>query len=187
MKAFSCSAIPHVLMSTVRGCGLTKVVRILSNSLFLPGILAVEREREDMRCSICISLLSKSERSAWSTKMGWAQGRARARGRTDLKVASIMKERGLWMKQQKVIGDVAGMNVGDCFNFRIQMYILGVHKQIRAGIDYILAKDSAFGVSVAISVVISTDEYYSDDMDMGETVVYTGQGGMVTSQRWNVF
>ncbi|KAJ7298380.1 hypothetical protein O6H91_Y001200 [Diphasiastrum complanatum] len=111
--------------------------------------------------------------------LGPGEGDGEGRRRADLKAASIMKERGLWMNQQKVIGDVAGVNVGDCFSFRIQMCILGVHKQIRAGIDYILAKDSAFGVSVAISVVISTDEYYSDDMDMGETVVYTGQGGMV--------
>ncbi|KAJ7516580.1 hypothetical protein O6H91_22G064000 [Diphasiastrum complanatum] len=98
--------------------------------------------------------------------------------RADLKAGSIMKERGLWLNEQKVIGDIPGVLVGDIFNYRMQMCLVGLHRQLRAGIDYISAKDSAFNVSIATSVVICTDENYGDDLDMGDTVVYTGQGGM---------
>ncbi|KAJ7528297.1 hypothetical protein O6H91_16G093500 [Diphasiastrum complanatum] len=98
--------------------------------------------------------------------------------RADLKAGSIMKERGLWLDEQKVIGEIPGVLVGDIFNYRMQMCLVGLHRQLRAGIDYIPAKDSAFNVSIATSVVICTDENYGDDTDMGDTVVYTGQGGL---------
>ncbi|KAJ7553470.1 hypothetical protein O6H91_06G099600 [Diphasiastrum complanatum] len=99
------------------------------------------------------------------------------RRRADLKAASLMREKGLWLNSQKLIGNIPGVQVGDTFNFRIELCILGLHRQHRAGIDYITAQKSAFNKAVATSVVIGTTEQYGDDVDMGETVIYTGQGG----------
>ncbi|KAJ7520304.1 hypothetical protein O6H91_19G000200 [Diphasiastrum complanatum] len=100
------------------------------------------------------------------------------RRRADLKAATIMREKELWMNTQKVIGHIPGVQVGDCYNFRIELCILGLHRQHRAGIDFITAKNSAFNKSIATSVVIGKHDRYGDDMDMGETVIYTGQGGL---------
>lgn len=102
--------------------------------------------------------------------------------RPDLKAASVLRQKGLWLNFSEVVGAVEGVRVGDAFPFRITLCVLGLHRHIRAGIGYVPEKSSIYKQSFATSVVIGKDKVYKDDIDNGETVVYTGHGGLVNSK-----
>lgn len=96
--------------------------------------------------------------------------------RGDLRAASLMRERGLWLNRDKrIVGAIPGIMVGDLFLFRMELCVVGLHGQIQAGIDFLPASMSSTGEPIATSVIVSGG--YEDDMDDGEVIVYTGHGG----------
>ncbi|MED6112928.1 Histone-lysine N-methyltransferase member suvh2 [Stylosanthes scabra] len=107
-----------------------------------------------------------------------AEGKKRLRG--DLIAAQMMKKQHLWLNRDKrIVGAIPGIYVGDVFLFRMELCVLGLHGQIQAGIDYLAASMSPNNEPIATSVIISGG--YEDDMDQGDVVVYTGQGGQATN------
>ncbi|OIV93802.1 hypothetical protein TanjilG_03765 [Lupinus angustifolius] len=100
----------------------------------------------------------------------------RPRLRGDLRAASLMRDQGLWLNRDKrIVGAIPGIDVGDVFLFRMELCVLGLHGQIQAGIDYLPGSMSSNGEPIATSVIVSGG--YEDDLDDGEVIVYTGQGG----------
>ncbi|OIW09583.1 hypothetical protein TanjilG_28182 [Lupinus angustifolius] len=100
----------------------------------------------------------------------------RLRLRGDLRAASLMRDQGLWLNRDKrIVGATPGIYVGDIFLFRMELCVLGLHGQIQAGIDYLPGSMSSNGEPIATSVIVSGG--YEDDLDDGEVIVYTGQGG----------
>ncbi|KAJ0620275.1 histone-lysine N-methyltransferase family member SUVH9 [Helianthus annuus] len=98
------------------------------------------------------------------------------RSRGDLKAASVMKERGLWLNRDKrIVGAIPGVNVGDVFFFRMELCVVGLHGQAQAGIDYLTSGQSSNGEPIATSVIVSGG--YEDDEDAGDVIIYTGHGG----------
>ncbi|XP_042515146.1 histone-lysine N-methyltransferase family member SUVH9-like [Macadamia integrifolia] len=98
------------------------------------------------------------------------------RMRGDLRAASLMKSRGLWLNRDKrIIGSIPGIYVGDVFFFRMELCVIGLHGQPQAGIDYVSASQSSNGEPIATSIVVSGG--YEDDEDAGDEIIYTGQGG----------
>ncbi|KAK6130531.1 hypothetical protein DH2020_035740 [Rehmannia glutinosa] len=98
------------------------------------------------------------------------------RTRADLKAAAIMREHGLWLnREQRVVGDIPGVLVGDVFVYRMEMCVLGLHGQVQAGIDYVPYSQSSNGEPIATSIIVSGG--YEDDEDAGDVIVYTGHGG----------
>ncbi|KAK3019084.1 hypothetical protein RJ639_004953 [Escallonia herrerae] len=98
------------------------------------------------------------------------------RTRGDLRAASVMKDRGLWLNRDKrIVGAIPGIQIGDLFFFRMEMCVVGLHGQVQAGIDYLSASQSSNGEPIATSVIVSGG--YEDDDDAGDVVIYTGQGG----------
>ncbi|BBN14880.1 hypothetical protein MPTK1_6g15270 [Marchantia polymorpha subsp. ruderalis] len=100
------------------------------------------------------------------------------RVRADLKVACSMRKAGFWQNESRPIGECPGVKVGDCFTYRIEMAIIGLHRAVQAGIAVVSADYCRYRKPVAGSVVIGVNDTYKDDKDMGETVVYSGQGGL---------
>ena len=95
---------------------------------------------------------------------------SKAGRRPDIKAASLMrakKEVSFW----RGLGPVPGVNVGDCYFYRNEILVVGLHNQVQAGIAWIGKKNE----SLCTSVVASGG--YEDDEDNGDTLVYTGQGG----------
>ncbi|KAK6138954.1 hypothetical protein DH2020_027300 [Rehmannia glutinosa] len=83
------------------------------------------------------------------------------RTRGDLKAATVMREHGLWLnREQRVVGNIPGVLIGDVFFFRMEMCVLGLHGQVQAGTDYVPSSQSL-----------------NDDEDVGDVIVYTGHGG----------
>uniref|UniRef100_A0A5B7AW07 Putative histone-lysine N-methyltransferase family member SUVH9-like n=1 Tax=Davidia involucrata TaxID=16924 RepID=A0A5B7AW07_DAVIN len=98
------------------------------------------------------------------------------RPRGDLKAASVMRDRGLWLNRDKrIVGSIPGVYVGDLFFFRMELCVVGLHGQIQAGIDYLPASQSSNGEPIATSIIVSGG--YEDDEDAGDVIIYTGQGG----------
>ncbi|KMT15079.1 hypothetical protein BVRB_3g062010 [Beta vulgaris subsp. vulgaris] len=94
--------------------------------------------------------------------------------RTDLRAAKVLKDRGKYVNTGKVIGPVPGVEIGDIFNYRIELSIIGLHGPLQGGIDTTKVDKQA----VAISIVASGG--YANDVDSSDVLIYTGQGGNAT-------
>ncbi|KAL2348207.1 hypothetical protein Fmac_002207 [Flemingia macrophylla] len=94
--------------------------------------------------------------------------------RIDLLAARILKEKGKYVNLGKqILGSVPGVEVGDEFQYRVELNIVGLHRQIQGGIDYVKHN----GKILATSIVASGG--YADDLDNSDVLTYTGQGGNV--------
>ncbi|KAI7746488.1 hypothetical protein M8C21_024491 [Ambrosia artemisiifolia] len=102
-------------------------------------------------------------------------GRNRS-ARGDLRAATVMKERGLWLNRDKrIVGPIPGVYVGDIFFFRMEICVVGMHGLPQAGIDYLTSSQSSNGDPIATSIIVSGG--YEDDQDAGDVIIYTGHGG----------
>jgi hypothetical protein len=90
--------------------------------------------------------------------------------RLNLPTMKLMNEEGLSLKFEG-IGDVLGVLVGDTFNYRTEMYVVGLHHQVQAGIAYTHLGDELLTTSIVASGI------YEDDEDYGDILHYSGQGG----------
>ncbi|MED6158554.1 Histone-lysine N-methyltransferase, H3 lysine-9 specific suvh5 [Stylosanthes scabra] len=96
------------------------------------------------------------------------------RARVDLQAAKVLKEKGKYVNEGKqILGHVPGIEVGDEFHYRIELNIVGLHRQTQGGIDYVKHN----GKILATSIVASGG--YADDLDNSDVLIYTGQGGNV--------
>ncbi|KAI5063642.1 hypothetical protein GOP47_0022189, partial [Adiantum capillus-veneris] len=94
-----------------------------------------------------------------------------------LKAGAIINKRGMGLNRDsnvKIVGSVAGVEVGDHFYFRMELCCIGMHTFLQGGIDYTSSKSGQCEVSIATSI-ISSGSY--NDTDDGEMLIYTGQGG----------
>lgn len=72
-------------------------------------------------------------------------------------------------KQRAVVGPISGVSVGDSYSGRKDAMRGAMHRQHGAGID--------FDAVTRLGVAIALNEGYEDDLDYGDVVIYTGEGG----------
>ncbi|OIV90016.1 hypothetical protein TanjilG_00317 [Lupinus angustifolius] len=96
--------------------------------------------------------------------------------RPDLKAGALMLTKGIRANSKKSIGVVLGVEIGDIFFFRIELCLVGLHAPSMAGIDYIGTKTSQEEEPLAVSIVSSGG--YEDNVEDGDVLIYTGQGGV---------
>lgn len=100
-----------------------------------------------------------------------------------LKAGTIINKRGMGLNRDsnvKIVGSVAGVEVGDHFYFRMELCCIGMHTFLQGGIDYTSSRSGQCEVSIATSI-ISSGSY--NDTDDGEVLIYTGQGGRSSQDR----
>ncbi|KAI3875918.1 hypothetical protein MKW92_030487 [Papaver armeniacum] len=91
--------------------------------------------------------------------------------RIDLVTFNELKKEQKWVNTGgKIVGHVPGVEVGDEFQFRVELSLIGLHGPFQAGIDFV-NKDGKY---LATSVV-SSGVY--DDIDNFDVLVYSGHGG----------
>ncbi|RZC57183.1 hypothetical protein C5167_004491 [Papaver somniferum] len=91
--------------------------------------------------------------------------------RIDLVTVEELKKEEKWVNTGgKIVGHVPGVEVGDEFQFRVELALIGLHGPFQAGIDFV-NKDGKY---LATSVV-SSGVY--DDIDNFDVLVYSGHGG----------
>ncbi|XP_066327193.1 uncharacterized protein [Miscanthus floridulus] len=88
-----------------------------------------------------------------------------------LEAAKAVKKDPIYKKIGAIVGNIPGVEVGDEFHFRIELSIVGLHRQYQGGIDI----SKVNGVPVAISVVASRG--YPDELSSSGELIYTGSGG----------
>ncbi|XP_058778165.1 histone-lysine N-methyltransferase, H3 lysine-9 specific SUVH6 isoform X2 [Vicia villosa] len=105
-----------------------------------------------------------------------AKSNDKERKRVDLQAVKILKENGNFVNTGKhILGPVPGVEVGDEFQYRVELNIIGLHRQIQGGIDYTKHNNKVLATSIVAS------GGYADDLDNTDVLIYTGQGGNVMS------
>ncbi|XP_074569936.1 histone-lysine N-methyltransferase family member SUVH9-like [Curcuma longa] len=96
--------------------------------------------------------------------------------RPDLKAARAMKDHGMWLhRDYRIVGDIPGLLIGDVFFYRSELQVVGLHGIPQGGIDYVPVAVSSIGDPIVTSIIVSGG--YEDDVDNGNELIYTGQGG----------
>ncbi|KAK1322982.1 Histone-lysine N-methyltransferase, H3 lysine-9 specific SUVH6 [Acorus calamus] len=94
--------------------------------------------------------------------------------RIDLSASKLMKEKQMWVNTGKaILGVVPGVEVGDEFQYRVELSIVGVHRLFQGGIDYLKKGEEI----LATSVVASGGYGYDDETDGSDVLIYSGAGG----------
>ncbi|KAM1369532.1 hypothetical protein ACFX2I_040005 [Malus domestica] len=88
-----------------------------------------------------------------------------------MEVVMRLKEQGKCVNTRKQLGPIPGVEVGDEFQYRAQLVIVGLHHPYQNGIDY-MTKD---GKSVATSIVDSGR--YGNHVESSDILIYSGEGG----------
>ncbi|CAL0311638.1 unnamed protein product [Lupinus luteus] len=126
------------------------------------------RETLSMFKALCRKLLQEVESKS--------NERTNSRRRVDFEAAKILKGRGKYVNSGKqIFGSVPGVEVGDKFQYRVELNMIGLHRPSQGGIDY--TKQN--GKVLATSIVASGG--YADEVDNSDVLIYTGQGGNVMS------
>lgn len=92
--------------------------------------------------------------------------------RADLKAAAMLKKDGKWINCKHSVGPVPGINVGDRFQYRTELAIVGLHREFMCGIHY----DKHDGKNYATSIVDSGRFYHNQTITADE-FIYMGEGG----------
>ncbi|KAJ9147643.1 hypothetical protein P3X46_029779 [Hevea brasiliensis] len=92
--------------------------------------------------------------------------------RPDLVAATVPKRKGKYVNtNKKIIGSVPGVEVGDEFQYRVELNIIGLHRPTQGGIDFVKEGKTVLATSIVAS------GGYDDDLDDSDVLIYTGSGG----------
>lgn len=92
-----------------------------------------------------------------------------------------MRLKRLQVNNNEYIQNVPSIYVGDYFWYRMEMFIISLHKQLEVGITFISKMKLSFGISLATSIIIKQfGNPYKNDGDYGEFITYIFQGGLST-------
>ncbi|KAK7393114.1 hypothetical protein VNO78_21568 [Psophocarpus tetragonolobus] len=94
-----------------------------------------------------------------------------------MEAAMLMKRKHQWENSKKHVGHVLGIEVGDRFQYRAELYVIGLHHQFSKGIDYV----GTGSESLATSIVVT--DRYDNVRKSGTTLIYIGHGGNPNVQR----
>ncbi|CAF1919601.1 unnamed protein product [Brassica oleracea var. botrytis] len=100
-----------------------------------------------------------------------------ATARIDLKTQVFLEKEGKHVNTPNRIGQVPGIEVGDEFQYKAELRVVGLHFRTMSGIDYVEVE----GVKLATSIV-SSERYDFDDKFDADVVIYTGEGGNVINK-----
>ncbi|ESQ39866.1 hypothetical protein EUTSA_v10000892mg [Eutrema salsugineum] len=97
--------------------------------------------------------------------------------RIDCDTLTILKRERMQVNTEKIIGPVPGIEVGDEFQYKSELNLIGLHFDIMGGIDYMNIGD----MKLATSIVSSEGNGYIDRFN-SDVMIYSGQGGNVKSK-----
>ncbi|KAF8701912.1 hypothetical protein HU200_033240 [Digitaria exilis] len=98
--------------------------------------------------------------------------------RIDLAAHHVIKNLPGYTKPEPIVGNVPGVEVGDQFLYKVELALVGLHRQLRKGIDTIRGGN---GELFAISIVASGG--YPDTLSSSGELVYIGSGGKLAGKK----
>lgn len=99
-------------------------------------------------------------------------------GRRHYEARAILMSEGMLVNAKKMIGPVPGIEIGDEFQYKSELNLIGLHFDIRGGIDYITRGDD---LKLATSIISSEGNGYTDRFN-SDVMIYSGQGGNLRSK-----
>ncbi|KAL0323869.1 UNVERIFIED_CONTAM: Histone-lysine N-methyltransferase, H3 lysine-9 specific SUVH6 [Sesamum calycinum] len=144
---------------------------------------ARNRVRDTLRVfhAICRKLLQQEEANSTPEEEGKSKQSGKKLKRIDLLTAKIIKDKGKEVNAEKqILGQVPGVEVGDEFQYRVELAVVGIHRLYQAGIDWMKLN----GVPVATSVVSSGA--YADDVENADVLIYSGKAEMLWGRLSNL-
>lgn len=108
---------------------------------------------------------------------------------SDVFVTFKLQHSDLLFNKGHIEGHVPGVEAGDTFRRRIELRVASLHRRTQAGIDWtkldgIIPSPEGYIDKFALSIVVSGS--YEDDVDEGEVLIYTGEGGKDSSTNQQV-
>lgn len=101
----------------------------------------------------------------------------KGRKRADL-VAMKHLRAAMLLPQSATPGHVPGVAPGDRFRDRQELIIMGIHRQPRAGIDFVrLPHPDGQGGTLLLATAVVLSDGYQHDRDWGDMIEYSGGGG----------
>lgn len=91
--------------------------------------------------------------------------------RIDVRAAMILKDKGMWVNTDQEVGKVPGIEIGDQFQYRAELAVVGLHSRFSAGIDYIRVGEKLFATCIVDS------GRYKNERRTPDVFIYTGEGG----------
>ncbi|KAL6566918.1 hypothetical protein OROMI_015322 [Orobanche minor] len=88
-----------------------------------------------------------------------------------LEAAQRLKKEGKYISPKKPFGHIPGVEIGDEFRFRSQLAVVGLHRQLIAGIDHVVLGGNKYATSVVDS------GRYENTTKSQDILIYSGQGG----------
>ncbi|KAI5670313.1 hypothetical protein M9H77_10677 [Catharanthus roseus] len=85
--------------------------------------------------------------------------------------AKVLRTQQKWLNRQPIFGHVPGVEVGDEFQFRAQLAMVGLHHQFISGINFVTVRGKKFANSVVDS------GRYENKVLSRDVIIYSGQGG----------
>ncbi|XP_052193071.1 histone-lysine N-methyltransferase, H3 lysine-9 specific SUVH5-like isoform X1 [Diospyros lotus] len=142
-----------------------------SNGLAIVPSVNVQTVFHQNKVKEALDLFEEAFKKLVEENEAQAKGKGGSARMVLLKAAMRLKERRKWVNTAKLLGAVPGVEVGDRFRFRVELVVIGLHRQFQGGIDY-TKKD---GKVVATSIVASGR--YANDAKSADVLTYCGQGG----------
>ncbi|WVZ15689.1 hypothetical protein V8G54_013255 [Vigna mungo] len=100
--------------------------------------------------------------------------RAKNKNKALLEATMIMRREHQWENNQKCVEHILGIDVGDIFQYWVELNVIGLHRQFWNGIDYKIMDNSLLAISIVVT------NRYDDVRRSNGTLVYEGQGGNPT-------
>ncbi|EOA12709.1 hypothetical protein CARUB_v10028012mg, partial [Capsella rubella] len=94
-----------------------------------------------------------------------------AASRADYRTRKVLMESGMQVNCEKMIGPVPGIKIGDEYQFKAELNVIGLHFNMRGGIDYMKKGNT----KLATSIVSSEGNGYFDRRE-SDVMVYCGEG-----------
>ncbi|XP_020975992.1 histone-lysine N-methyltransferase, H3 lysine-9 specific SUVH6-like isoform X1 [Arachis ipaensis] len=104
------------------------------------------------------------------------EGKASSFRSVDLRAAEILMGKGKYLNTNRILGSVPGVEVGDEFQYRVELAMVGLHQRIQSDIDYVMHN----GKTLAMSVI--TLGGYEDELDDSNVLIYTSLVGNNTDK-----
>ena len=98
-------------------------------------------------------------------------GHLKAKSKALMEAAMLMQRKHQWVNSQKRVGHVPGIEVGDLFQYRTELNVVGLHRQFSSGVDYMSKGKN----SLATSIVVTNR--YANARNLSGSLVYIGHGG----------
>ncbi|KAL1552444.1 [histone H3]-lysine(4) N-trimethyltransferase [Salvia divinorum] len=140
------------------------------------------RVRETLRLfnATCRKILQLEEEEEEANPTEGEEGRSKQQGgkgkkRIDLKAAKVLKRKRKYVNTTKRIGAVPGVEVGDEFQYRVELAVVGIHFPFQSGIDSMKVNELLLATSIV------TSGAYNDDVENANVLRYSGQGGNVVT------